>query len=152
MSARGAAVALAAIAAVVSALATAPAVAVRLTARAARTIDGTDSAHLHLVHPGERLLEEGAAHGALRGQMRAELKIGPVYTGSFTISTDAGQIRGTGSATPHGAGRYQSFAGTLTIAGGSGRYAHARGHDKLYGVFDRRSYAVVVMTEGTFSY
>lgn len=152
MSARHAAVSLTAIALGVAAAATAPSVAASPAARAARAIDGTDSAHLHLVHPGERLLEEGSAHGALPGRMRAALKIGPVYTGSFTISTDAGQIRGTGRATPHGAGRYQSFAGTLTIAGGSGRYAHARGHDKLYGVFDRRSYAVVVMTEGTFSY
>lgn len=121
-------------------------------ARSARSMSGTDTAHLHLVHSGERLLEEGAAGGVLPGRMRAELNIGPTYTGSFTIYTRNGQISGSGSATPHGAGRYQSFAGELTVTGGTGRYAHARGRERLYGVFDRRSYAVLVKTSGPLSY
>jgi len=102
------------------------------TAHTTRTLDGADSATLHLVRPGERLLEEGAATGALPGHMRAELSIGPVYTGSFTIYTRNGHIRGTGTAKPHGAGRYQSFAGWLNVTSGSGVYAHVRGRDNLY--------------------
>jgi hypothetical protein len=124
----------------------------RAAAQAARTINGADSAHLRLVRPGERLLEEGPASGALPGSMRAELDIGPIYTGSFTIYTDNGKISGYGTATPHGAGRYQSFAGWLTVTSGNGRYEHVHGHDRLYGVFDRRTYAVVVETTGTLSY
>ena len=124
----------------------------QMTARAAHTINGADTAHLRLVRPGERLLEEGPATGALPGSMRAELDIGPLYTGSFTIYTRNGVIRGSGRATPHGAGRYQSFAGWLTVTSGNGRYAHVQGHDQLYGVFDRRTYAVSVETTGTISY
>lgn len=120
--------------------------------RAAQTINGADTAHLRLIRPGEKLLEEGPASGALPGSMRAELDIGPLYTGSFTIYTRDGRISGYGRATPHGAGRYQSFAGWLTVTGGNGRYARVHGHDKLYGVFDRRTYAVSVETTGTLSY
>jgi hypothetical protein len=124
----------------------------QMMARAAQTISGADTAHLRLVRPGERLLEEGPASGALPGSMRAELDIGPLYTGSFTIYTRNGRISGYGRATPHGAGRYQSFAGWLTVTSGNGRYAHVHGHDQLYGVFDRRTYAVSVDTTGTLSY
>lgn len=118
----------------------------------ARTLDGADSATLHLVRPGEDLLEEGAATGALPGYMRAELNIGPLYKGTFTIYTRKGSISGHGTATPHGAGRYQSFAGWLNITSGSGSYAHVRGRNNLYGVFDRRTYAVTVKTTGSLYY
>lgn len=121
-------------------------------ADATRTLDGADSATLHLVRPGERLLEEGTVTGALPGRMRAELYIGPLYKGSFTIYTRNGRISGNGTATPHGAGRYQSFAGWLNITSGSGLYAHVHGRNNLYGVFDRRTYAVTVKTTGSLSY
>jgi|SRR5271166_1067086 len=121
-------------------------------ARTSRVLSGTDTAHLHLVHSGELLLEEGPTSGSLAGHMRAELRIGPTYTGSFAIYTSKGRISGNGKASPHGSGRYQSFAGTLTVTSGSGLYAHVHGLDGLYGVFDRRTYAVVVTTTGRLSY
>jgi hypothetical protein len=123
-----------------------------IASRLARTLNGADTATLHLVRPGDRLLEEGVARGALPGHMRALLKIGPLCTGSFTIDTAHGQINGNGTATPHGTGRYQSFAGSLNITSGSGLYAHIHGHTTLYGVFDRWTYAVVVKTTGQLSY
>ncbi len=123
------------------------------TAREARTLNGTDTADLHLVHQDESLLyEEGRAVGALPGQMRAKLTVGSLFTGTWTIYTTNGSITGRGSATPHGTGRYQSFAGTLVVRGGSGRYAHIHGHTKLYGTFDRRTFVVVVQTVGRLSY
>jgi hypothetical protein len=122
------------------------------TAHAARVAEGTDTAHLHLVHAGEMLLEEGPANGALPGRMRAELHVGPIFTGSFTIYTDKGRISGSGRANPHGSGRYQSFSGEWTVTSGSGVYAHVHGHDDLSGVFDRRTYAVAVTTSGSLSY
>jgi hypothetical protein len=122
------------------------------SAHVTRTLNGADTAYLHLVRPGETLLEEGTATGTLPGRMRAVLNIGPLYTGSFTIFTHNGRISGNGSATPHGAGRYQSFVGWLNVTSGSGVYAHVRGRNNLYGVFDRRTYDVVVKTTGTLSY
>lgn len=122
------------------------------SADAARTLKGTEIGRLHLVHAGERLLDEGTATGALPGQMRAELELGSVYTGSFTIYTRNGRISGNGRANPHGSGRYQSFGGSLTVTSGSGLYSHAHGVASLYGVFDRRTYAVLVRITGSLSY
>ena len=119
----------------------------------ARTLDGTDTAHLHLVHQYESLLyEEGAAGGALPGRMRARLQVGSLFTGRCTIYTRYGSIAGQGTAKPHGVGRYQSFQGTFVVSGGSGRYRHVHGRTQLYGTFDRRTFAVVVQTVGRLSY
>ena len=122
-------------------------------AHAARTLDGTDTAHLHLVRQDESLLfEEGSAGGALPGRMRANLTVGSRFTGACTIYTRYGSITGRGSATAHGTGRFQSFSGSFTVTRGSGRYRHIRGTTKLYGTFDRRTFAVVVQTVGRLSY
>jgi len=119
----------------------------------ARTLDGTDTAHLHLVRQDESLLyEQGSAGGALPGGMRAKLTVGSTFTGACTIYTRYGSITGRGSAAAHGTGRYQSFSGAFTVTGGSGRYRHVRGATKLYGTFDRRTFAVVVQTVGRLSY
>lgn len=119
----------------------------------ARVLDGTDTAHLHLVQQRETVVfEEGAATGALPGHMHAQLEVGSVFAGSCTIYTSGGTITGHGRATPHGSGRYQSFHGTLTIIGGTGRYAHAHGQTGLYGTFDRRTFALVIQTTGSIFY
>jgi hypothetical protein len=122
-------------------------------AAAARTISGADSAHLHLLHQDESLLfEEGKATGVLPGRMRAQLKIAQRYSGTCTIYTNGGSITGHGVATPHGSGRYQSFKGTLTITGGTGRFRGAHGQTGLYGTFDRITFSIVIQTTGNFSY
>ncbi|HWX12570.1 MAG TPA: hypothetical protein VNZ04_11335 [Trinickia sp.] len=122
-------------------------------AHSARTISGTDTADLHLVHQDEmRLYEEGLAKGALPGRMHAALTVGSSFTGTCTIYTSNGSITGRGVATPHGTGRYQSFRGSLYITGGTGRYVHIRGRTGLYGTFDRRTFALVMQTTGRLSY
>ncbi|HYB24638.1 MAG TPA: autotransporter [Solirubrobacteraceae bacterium] len=120
---------------------------------AAHTLNGTDTAHLHLVHQYENVLyEEGPATGALAGHVRAELNVGATFRGHVTFYTQAGSITVYGSASPHGTGRYASFGGSFTVTGGSGRYRHAHGRGGFYGTFDRRTYAVVVQTTGSFYY
>jgi hypothetical protein len=122
-------------------------------ARVARSLNATTTAHLHLVKAeGSELFEAGTVSGTLPGYMQAELKTGAVYTGNFTTRTHGGSIEGHGTATPHGAGRYQSFKGTFIVTGGTGRYAHVSGRAGLYGVFDRRRDAVTVQTTGKLSY
>jgi len=120
---------------------------------AAHTVSGTDTAHLHLVHQNEaQLYEVGAATGALRGRMTAQLEIGSMFKGKCTIHTSHGSITGRGVAKPHGLGRYQSFGGSFYVNSGSGLYKHVHGRMKLYGTFDRRTFAVVVHTHGRLSY
>jgi hypothetical protein len=124
------------------------------TASDPHALNGNAEAHLHLVHSsGSTLIEEGAVSGGgLSGHMRAQLNVGPTFSGRFTFYTRAGQIMGRGSAHPHGSGRYESFSGTVSVTGGSGRYAHVSGHGAMYGTFDRRTYNVTIQTRGTLHY
>jgi hypothetical protein len=124
-------------------------------ARAARTLKATDTAHLHKVSvSGSLLREEGKATGTLPGKMRASVNVSATISGTFTFYLHGGTIRGHGEATPHGEGTYESFAGTVTVKGGTGRYAHAHGQTKLYGTIDRQTeeYPLVIQTTGTLSY
>jgi hypothetical protein len=122
-------------------------------AYAARTLNGTATAHLHLVRAeGSELIEEGSVSGALVGTAHAQLITGATFAASFTIHTRGGSITGRGHATPHGSGRYQSFSGSFDATNGTGRYAHISGRAGLYGVFDRRTDSVVIQTTGTLTY
>jgi hypothetical protein len=122
-------------------------------AHAARTLSATDTAHLHYVRSSEsQLYEEGSASGTLPGSMRAHFKIASAVTASFVIYTHGGTIHGTGKATSHASGVYESFAGTITVNGGTGRYTHAQGHAGLYGVYNRHTYALTIQTTGQLSY
>lgn len=122
-------------------------------AHAAHVLKATDTAHLHYISSsGSLLFDEGKATGELPGSMRVHLDLGSTFTGTFTIYASGGSIKGHGSATPHGSGTYESFSGTLTVTGGSGRYAHAHGHGGLYGTFDRDNYALVIKTTGSLTY
>ncbi len=126
----------------------------RWPARAAHTLSVADTTHLHYIHAaGSLLYEEGTAIGTLPGTMRAHVYIGPTTTGTFTIYVHGGgTINGHGTATMHGSGVYESFNGTLTATGGTGRYTHAHGHAGLYGTFDRKNYALLVQTTGRLAY
>jgi hypothetical protein len=120
---------------------------------AAHVLKATDTAHLHYVSAsGSLLFDEGRATGTLPGNMRVHLNLGTTFTGSFTIYASGGSIEGRGSATPHGSGTYESFSGTLTVTGGTGRYVHAHGRGGLYGTFDRENYALVIKTTGSLTY
>lgn len=122
-------------------------------AHSARSIRASDVAHLRYVSAsGSTLYETGRASGTLPGSMRVHMTIGPTFSGSFTIYASGGAIAGHGSATPHGVGVYESFAGSVTLTGGSGRFRHAGGSAKLYGTFNRNTYALLIQTEGTLHY
>lgn len=122
-------------------------------AHAAGALRATDSAHLHYVSAkGSLLTDEGRASGTIPGSMRVRMRVGATFSGSFTIYARGGTIVGHGSAIPHGEGVYESFAGSLTATGGSGRYRRAHGRARLYGVFNRNNYSLVVQTTGTLYY
>jgi hypothetical protein len=119
----------------------------------AHALHAHDRARLHEVsYSGATVDESGHAIGTLPGEMRVRLRVSAILSGSFEISAKDGTIEGHGSARPHGSGVYESFAGTLIVTGGSGRYRHAHGRAALYGVFDRNSYALTIKTSGTLHY
>ena len=129
--------------------------AVSVRARAARTLNVTDEAHLRLVNTaGEVLEEEGPATGALPGKVHVRFTVGASVTGTFVFyPRGGGSITGHGSARLHSTGTYSSFGGTLTVSHGTGRYAHAHGSGGLYGTVNRRANdALVLQTTGKLSY
>jgi hypothetical protein len=122
--------------------------------RAARTLNVTDEAHLHVVHTdGELLEEEGPATGALPGTVRVRFHVGSAVSGAFTIyPRGGGSITGQGSARLHSTGAYASFGGYVSVSHGTGRYAHIHGHGGFYGTVNRHTDALVVQTTGRLSY
>jgi hypothetical protein len=127
----------------------------RPTAHLARVLNATDTARLTYnarESEGATLIEEGVAKGKLPGTMRARLSIEGSFTGSFVLRVRGGTLKGHGTATPSGSGRYESFHGSLVITGGTGRYAHAHGKAGLYGVYDRNTQGFTVQTTGSISY
>jgi len=123
---------------------------------AASSISVKDEGRLRLVRSsGSALYDEGAARGTLPGTVKIRFVYDgdPAVTAQITINGHLGTIQARGSgklSNPSSAS--PSFKGTLTITGGSGRYAHAHGSGEFYGVFYRRSYAITVQTEGTLHY
>jgi hypothetical protein len=126
-----------------------------ILARAARTLKVNDTGYLHLLHASGSILSEvGSVSGTLPGAASVRLDVGENVTATFTIHVrGGGSIVGHGSASLHSSGRYSSFGGTLSVTGGTGRFAHAHGAGKLYGVIERRSDSLTVQTrEGTLHY
>jgi hypothetical protein len=125
-------------------------------ARSARTLNVTDTAHVHLVSETEsgELVEEGEAKGALPGTVKVQFSIAASINATFTIRNRYGSISGHGSGKINGTGREASFGGSMTVTRGTGRYAHAHGHGGFYGTIDRENthYPAVVQTTGTLVY
>jgi len=125
----------------------------RVMARTARSERLAIIAHLdYLDARGSYLIEDGSASGPLAGPVKARIRVAADISGSFTFEPHGGTISGTGVGTLHESGRYASFGGSVTVLGGTGRYAHARGGGRLYGVYDRDTLDVTIQTTGSLSY
>jgi hypothetical protein len=125
------------------------------TAHATRALNITDTVHMRFIREkaDSTLLEEGKATGGLPGQVKVVFEVGATVKASFMLSSRFGKLIGSGAAKPHNSGgNYTSFAGTLTITHGTGRYAHAHGRGGFYGTIDRGNDAVTAQTTGTLAY
>jgi hypothetical protein len=104
---------------------------------------------------GSDLIDEGPISGTIGGHVGVRF----VYNGDPDVSASLTISGAHGSITVHAHGKlssptspHPSFRGTLAIVAGTGVYTHARGSGELFGVFYRRSYAMVVQTIGTLRY
>jgi hypothetical protein len=125
-------------------------------AHAARVLNVRDEGHLRFIHAsGSLLIDEGRVSGTFPGSVRVRFLYNgePTVSAQFTISGSGGSINARGS------GRLSSptspspsFRGRMSITGGSGRYAHIHGSGELFGVFNRRSYALTVQAIAKLAY
>jgi hypothetical protein len=123
------------------------------TARTARAEHLVIDARLHYVNAkGSYLIEEGSATGPLGGLVKARIRVTADISGTFTFYPRGGSISGRGIGKLHESGTYASFGGSVTVLGGSGRYAHARGKGGFYGVYNRQTLGVTIQTTGSLSY
>jgi tetraprenyl-beta-curcumene synthase len=126
------------------------------TAQAARIESVRDEGHLRFKSSsGSWLTDEGPIAGSIRGRARVSFD----YDGSPTVAAHFTIYASDGSITGRARGRLSdptslspSFRGSLSITGGSGRYARARGSGELFGVFYRRNYALTVQAIGSLRY
>jgi hypothetical protein len=123
-------------------------------AREAHTLTAADTAHMHHVTgSGTLIIEEGPATGTIPGRVKAYISVGATITANFTIyPRSGGSISGRGSGELKGHPSEPSFGGTLIVTAGTGRYRHAHGTGGLYGILDRQTLALTVMTTGKFFY
>lgn len=110
----------------------------------AKTIDVTERARLHLVRKSGSTLDlRGTVGGTLSGPVVARFAVRVVsVTGLVTIFPEGG-----GSLSFAIAGNARSvavrarFSGSVTVTGGTGRWAGARGRGSFSGIVDRRTWA-----------
>jgi opacity protein-like surface antigen len=125
-------------------------------AHTSRSMTVRDEAYLHFVgSSGSQVIDEGYAHGSIQGRARARFTYNgnPTISARFTIYGSGWSLNGQASgrlSNPNSTS--PSFRGSLTLTGGSGRYAHARGSGELFGVFYRRSYGLTVQALGRLYY
>lgn len=125
-------------------------------AHAARVLSVHDEGRLHLVHAsGSLLLDEGRATGSFPGSVKVHF----VYNGDPNVSASMTILGPGGSISAKGTGRLSSptspnpsFRGHMQVTGGTGRYAHIHGAGELFGVFNRRNYALTVQAVGRLPY
>ncbi len=116
-----------------------------------------DTGQLTLLHAsGEIITEEGPVSGTLPGIAKVRLDIGAEHvTASFTNHAARCRLdRRAGRASAELLGQVRELrAAPWRSPRGTGRYAHARGTGKLYGVIERVSDNLTVQTrEGTLDY
>jgi hypothetical protein len=123
----------------------------------ASVVSVRDSSELHLVKAvGETLLEEGRVTGTLPGAVRTRVRINAgagTATSRFTFYLHGGSLTGHASGVANaGHGGWESFAGTMWLDRGTGRYAHASGSGKMYGALYRPNDRLRVQTIGRLRY
>ncbi|HEX5852321.1 MAG TPA: autotransporter, partial [Solirubrobacteraceae bacterium] len=129
--------------------------ATRPVAHAARTFTLNERGRLHLTsHRGFTLNEKGTATGTIAGSIYIHLHVVSTnrVTAEVSIYPKGGSLTGRASASYHPAGSVASFSGTMSIVGGSGRYAHAHGSGLSFsGTIQRTNDAVTVRVSGRMS-
>lgn len=124
------------------------------SAASARTQSITQDVRLTLVKKSGMSFEHrGTAKGTIPGSVRSKMTMdGVTVKGTVTIAARGGSLRIRVHGTARSGGLRTAFDGTATLAGGTGRYRHARGTGKFSGVVNRQTWAATLRATGRLSY
>jgi hypothetical protein len=115
-----------------------------------------DEGHLRLNQSksaGQLLVEEGTLTGQFTANVTARFSITSNATVNIAVyPKGGGSISAQGSETVHFSNAYATFSGLATVTHGTGRYAHAYGKSRFYGVLNRKTNAVTLQTVGKLYY
>jgi len=124
-------------------------------AHPARTTSVNEQGQLHFVSKhGFTLYEQGTASGTIKGAISVVLKIVSTskVTAEIKISPPGGSISAYGNASYHKGSTSASFAGSLSIKGGTGSYDHAQGSGISFsGTIASSNKAIAVHVSGSVS-
>jgi hypothetical protein len=126
------------------------------TAIAARTVSVHESMHTDEVinHKGNSVVNE-RGRGTGTYNCPAVMKITISYTnGTVDMScmTSSGEVNVGGKVSFFTAGPTATFTGTLTVAHGTGKYAHASGRFHTEGSMVRKTFALSATMSGLMTY
>jgi hypothetical protein len=124
-------------------------------ARAARTITLNDSAHLRLTSKhGFTLNERGNASGTVAGAIYIHLTIASTsrVSAEVNIYPNGGSITSYATASYRRGSETASFNGTMSVARGTGSYAHVHGSNLSFsGTIEHTDDAITVHVSGQAS-
>jgi hypothetical protein len=98
--------------------------------------------------------EQGPASGTFRCTLTLRLTAKVTHVSiQFSANPSGGTLRGEGSANVQPEGAIGRVTGTVSITGGSGRYAHAHGSRlAITGTVNRHNYNLSIRVTGTMYY
>jgi len=132
----------------------APSGAAKPSARAAGSLAFNITSTLHLIgRPGHVLNERGTFGGSQSGTIAIRFTSVTSTSGGATFSaysSRGGSVSGRTTTKGHVVGAKVYFTGTMTITGGTGRWAHASGRGLLFsGVVDRHNFHATTHMQGS---
>jgi hypothetical protein len=96
----------------------------------------------------------GRATGTVSGSVKSRIALthSVVLRGTVVITTSRGKLQLKVDGRARSIGQRSRFSGKASIAGGSGRYAHADGSGTFTGVVNRSTWGATLDASGSFSY
>ncbi len=123
------------------------------SAVAAKTLAFNINSNLHLIgRPGHVLNEHGTFSGSQSGTIEIRFTSVTHSSGEATFaaySSQGGSISGRATTKGHVVGATVYFTGSLTVTGGTGRWAHASGRGLAFsGVVNRHTFNATTHMQG----
>lgn len=101
---------------------------------------------------GSSFTHRGRATGTVAGSVSSRMRLDSLsITGTVTVRARGGSLNLRIKGRARSGGLRSKFSGSATMAGGTGRYAHARGRGSFSGVVNRQTWAATIKASGSLT-